>query len=75
MSRGNIADYLVNSRICAVIIDWLLDCWLEPDSSDRFRGTIRVNPEDPKGAVAEIERLADHSKLVQVGVRCSPTRA
>ena len=48
--------------------DWLLDRWLEPDTTNRFRGTIRVNPEDPKGAVAEIERLAAHPKLVQVGV-------
>jgi uncharacterized protein len=48
--------------------DWLLDRWLEPDSTDRFLGTIRVNPEDVKGAVAEIERLADHPKMVQVGI-------
>ena len=27
-----------------------------------------MNPEDPKGAVSEIERLAGHPKLVQVGV-------
>ncbi|OBK28155.1 amidohydrolase [Mycobacterium asiaticum] len=67
-TRGNIADYLLNSRICAAVNDWLLDKWLEPDGSNRFRGTIRVNPEDPKGAVAEIERLADYPKLVQVGV-------
>jgi len=68
LTRGNIADYLLNSRICAAVNDWLLDRWLEPDTSNRFRGTIRVNPEDPKGAVAEIERLAGHPKLVQVGV-------
>ena len=68
LTRGNIADYLLNSRICAAVNDWLLDRWLEPDTTDRFRGTIRVNPEDPKGAVAEIERLAGHPKLVQVGV-------
>jgi predicted TIM-barrel fold metal-dependent hydrolase len=68
LTRGNIADYLLNSRICAAVNDWLLDRWLEPDTSNRFRGTIRVNPEDPKGAVGEIERLAGHPKLVQVGV-------
>ena len=68
LTRGNIADYLLNSRICAAVNDWLLDRWLDPDTSDRFRGTIRVNPEDVKGAVAEIERLADHPKMVQVGV-------
>jgi predicted TIM-barrel fold metal-dependent hydrolase len=68
LTRGNIADYLLNSRICAAINDWLLDQWIDADSSGRLRGTIRVNPEDPKGAVAEIDRLAEHPKLVQVGV-------
>lgn len=68
LTRGNIADYLLNSCICAAVNDWLLDRWLDPDATNRFRGTIRVNPEDPKGAVGEIERLAGHPKLVQVGV-------
>ena len=68
LTRGNIADYLLNSRICAAVNDWLLDRWLEPDSTGRFLGTIRVNPEDVKGAVAEIERLAGHPKMVQVGI-------
>jgi predicted TIM-barrel fold metal-dependent hydrolase len=68
LTRGNIADYLLNSRICAAVNDWLLARWLEPDDTGRFLGTIRVNPEDVKGAVAEIERLADHPKMVQVGV-------
>ncbi|MDT5147934.1 MAG: uncharacterized protein QOC58_2579, partial [Mycobacterium sp.] len=68
LTRGNIADYLLNSRVCAAVNDWLLERWLEPDTTNRFLGTIRVNPEDPKGAVAEIERLAGHPKLVQVGV-------
>jgi uncharacterized protein len=68
LTRCNIADYLLNSRICAAVNDWLLDHWLDPDSTGRFLGTIRVNPEDVKGAVAEIERLADHPKIVQVGI-------
>ncbi|MCP9273033.1 amidohydrolase family protein [Mycolicibacterium arenosum] len=66
LTRGNIADYLLNSRICAAINDWLVERWLDSDA--RFLGTIRVNPEDPRGAVAEIERLAGHPKMVQVGV-------
>lgn len=68
LTRGNIADYLLNSRICAAINDWLIQYWLDADTTGRLLGTIRVNPEDPRGAVAEIERLADHPKLVQVGV-------
>jgi predicted TIM-barrel fold metal-dependent hydrolase len=67
-TRGNIADYLLNSRICSAVNDWLLDRWIDADRTGRFRGTIRVNPEDPRGAVAEIDRLASHPKLVQVGV-------
>jgi uncharacterized protein len=68
LTRGNIADYLLNSRICAATNDWLVDRWLDADGTGRLRGTIRVNPEDPAGAVAEIERLAAHPKMVQVGV-------
>jgi len=68
LTRGNIADYLLNSRICAAINDWLLDKWIDADTTGRFRGTIRVNPEDPKGAVEEISRLAQHPKMVQVGI-------
>jgi predicted TIM-barrel fold metal-dependent hydrolase len=68
LTRGNIADYHLNSRICAAINDWLLDKWIDADTTGRFRGTIRVNPEDPKGAVEEISRLAQHPKMVQVGI-------
>ena len=68
LTRGNIADYLLNSRICAAINDWQVDRWLDADVTGRFRGTIRVNPEDPKGAVEEITRLAQHPKMVQVGI-------
>ena len=67
-TRGNIADYLLNSRICAAVNDWLVERWLDGDDSGRLFGTIRVNPEDPRGAVAEIERLAAHPKMVQVGI-------
>ncbi|OBB03382.1 amidohydrolase [Mycobacteriaceae bacterium 1482268.1] len=68
LTRGNIADYLLNSRICAAVNDWLAHRWLDADSTGRFLGTIRVNPEDPRGAVAEIQRWAEHPKMVQVGV-------
>jgi len=35
LTRGNIADYLLNSRICAAVNDWLLDRWIEPDATGR----------------------------------------
>lgn len=57
------------SAICAAYNDWIAATWLQ-DSPDNLRywGTIRVNPMDPAGAVAEIERWADHPRMVQVGV-------
>jgi len=43
--------------------------WLESDEfGDRFRGTIRVNPDDIAGALREIEKWRDHTRVVQIGV-------
>jgi predicted TIM-barrel fold metal-dependent hydrolase len=69
LTRGNLPDYLLNGAICAATNDWLAKRWLEEGNDHgRFRGTIRVNPEDVVGAVAEIERWAGHPLMVQVGV-------
>ena len=43
--------------------------WLEHDEfGDRFRGTIRVNPDDIAGALREIDKYKDHPRVVQIGV-------
>ena len=44
--------------------DWQIANWVERD--DRLYGSIHVNPWDPDGAVREIERLAEHPRIVQV---------
>ena len=44
--------------------DWQIANWVERDP--RLFGSIHVNPWDVEGAVREIERLADHPRLVQV---------
>jgi predicted TIM-barrel fold metal-dependent hydrolase len=44
--------------------DWTLDVWVRPHPE--FKGSIVVAPQDPEGAVAEIERLADDPGMVQV---------
>jgi len=68
LTRGNIADYLLNSRICAAVNDLAAG----PMAGTRFLEPVpRHHPGQPggsQGAVAEIERLAAHPKLVQVGV-------
>jgi predicted TIM-barrel fold metal-dependent hydrolase len=68
-TRGSLPDRRLNSAICAGTNDWIASEWLDPEvGRGRFRGTIRVNPEDVEGAIAEIERWADHPRMVQVGV-------
>lgn len=69
LTRGNNPDYRLNNAICAAINDWLIQRWLEEGNPHgRFKGTIRVNPEDPNAAIKEIERVKDHSHMVQIGV-------
>jgi uncharacterized protein len=51
--------------------DWQIENWLDKD--DRLVGSIHVNIHDPKGAVREIERLADHPRMVQVMLYIGPT--
>ncbi len=57
------------SAICAAYNDWQAATWLQDDPDDlQYWGTIRVNPMDPEGSVAEIARWADHPRMIQVGV-------
>ncbi len=68
-TRGNLPDFQLNTAVCSASNRWLAHRWLdEGNPHGRFRGTIRVNPEDVPGSVAEIERWGDHPLMVQVGV-------
>lgn len=44
--------------------DHLVERWLEPEP--RLFGSIQVNAWDPEGAAREIERMAEHPRMVQV---------
>jgi predicted TIM-barrel fold metal-dependent hydrolase len=67
LMRGLLPDEDFASALCAATNDWLAETWLN-DETGRYFGSIRVNPGDPAGAVKEIERWADHPRMVQVGV-------
>lgn len=68
-TRGLLPDVTLSSAVCAATNDWLRDTWLSrSDGSGRFLGTIRVDPRDPRAAVAEIERWASDSQMVQIAV-------
>jgi predicted TIM-barrel fold metal-dependent hydrolase len=57
------------TAICRAYNEWLADTWLHDDAGGiTYYGTIRINPMDPSGSIAEIERWADHPRFIQVGV-------
>jgi predicted TIM-barrel fold metal-dependent hydrolase len=69
MTRGIMPDRHLGSAIAAAHNDMMVTRWLEDERyGARFRGTIRVNPDDIAGALREIEKYRDHPRVVQIGV-------
>lgn len=52
------------AAVCKAYNDFTIEQWLDKD--DRFLGGIKAPLQDPQLAAAEIERLADHPKMVAV---------
>lgn len=53
--------------LAAAYNQWLDDVWLSGSNEDgRYKGSITVAPTNPKSAVKEIEKWADHPHMVQV---------
>jgi predicted TIM-barrel fold metal-dependent hydrolase len=69
MTRGVMPDRHLGSAIAAAHNEILVSRWLDhSEHGERFRGTIRVNPDDIAGALREIDRWKDHPRVVQIGV-------
>lgn len=69
MTRGTLPDRHLTSALLAAHNEMMVTRWLDTgEYHERYRGTIRVNPEDVPGALREIERYKDHPRVVQVGV-------
>lgn len=69
MTRGMMPDRHLGTAIAAAHNEMLARRWLEHDMwGERFRGTIRVVPDDIDGALKEIERWKDHPRMVQIGI-------
>ncbi len=69
LTLGLLPDLDLLAVICSATNEWLADTWLGPHNAHgRFKGTIRVAPNHPEAAVAEIERWAGHPGFVQIGV-------
>lgn len=67
LTRGLLPDVDMATEICIGTNKWLAEEWLVHDT-ERFFGSIRINPADPDRAIEEIERWADHPQMVQVAV-------
>jgi predicted TIM-barrel fold metal-dependent hydrolase len=67
-TRGLLPNLDLNIAVCAATNQWLAEQWLDSAYREQFVGTIRIDPRDPRQAVAEIERWADHPQMVQVAV-------
>ena len=57
MTRGIMPDRHLGTAIAAAHNEMMVSRWLEDNPyADRFRGTIRVNPDDITGALREVEK-------------------
>ena len=69
MTRGIMPDRHLGTAIAAAHNEMMVSRWLEHDEfGERFRGTIRVNPDDIAGALREIDKYKDHPRVVQIGI-------
>ncbi|OBC01052.1 amidohydrolase [Mycobacterium sp. 852013-50091_SCH5140682] len=69
MTRGIMPDRHLGTALANAHNKMMVTRWLDHDThGPRFRGTIRVNPDDIAGALREIDRYKDHPRVVQIGV-------
>ena len=69
MTRGMMPDRHLGTALAAAHNEMLVSRWLDDDAfGDRFRGTIRVCPDDIAGALREIDKYKDHARVVQIGI-------
>jgi predicted TIM-barrel fold metal-dependent hydrolase len=69
MTRGIMPDRHLGTAIASAHNEILVTRWLDHDEfGERFRGTIRVNPDDIAGSLREIDKYKSHPGVVQIGV-------
>ena len=69
MTRGLMPDRHLGTALAAAHNEMLARRWLEHDTfGHRFRGTIRVVPDDIEGALKQVEHWKDHPRMMQIGV-------
>lgn len=65
--RSRINDPEFESAVLSACNSFIADVWLSKHNwHGRYRGSVRVNPSNPKAAVAEIEKWAGHPYVSQI---------
>ncbi|WP_347220791.1 amidohydrolase family protein [Mycolicibacterium poriferae] len=69
MTRGIMPDRHLGTALAAAHNEMMVTRWLDhPEFGERFRGTIRVVPDDIAGSLREIAKYKDHPRVVQIGI-------
>jgi predicted TIM-barrel fold metal-dependent hydrolase len=71
LALGGVPFLDLASDIAQATNDWTVNDWFPVD--DRFLGSIVVAPRDPARAAAEIRRMGEHPRMVQVTMTSAPT--
>lgn len=69
MSNGIQPDRHLMTALMSAYNQMMVERWLDSGTyADRFRGTVRVSPDDIEGSLREIDRWKDHPKIAQIGI-------
>jgi predicted TIM-barrel fold metal-dependent hydrolase len=68
LARGVLPNLDLGTEICKATNTWLAERWLSATTEVRYHGSIRLNPLDVEGSIAELERWAGDDRMVQVSV-------
>lgn len=69
MTRGIMPDRHLGTALAAAHNEMMVTRWLDhPELGEKFRGTLRVNPDDIAGSLREIEKFKGHPRIVQIGI-------
>ncbi|QZY44734.1 amidohydrolase family protein [Mycolicibacterium austroafricanum] len=69
MTRGIMPDRHLGTALAAAHNEMMVTRWLDhPQLGEKFRGTLRVNPDDIAGALREIDKYKRHPRIVQLGI-------
>lgn len=67
-----LSDVDYGSALCRAFNDFTIEHWLAADA--RFRYCLAINPQDPEGAAAEIDRVGNHAGICGVLLPCGAPR-